>query len=98
MPNAVEDVRRLDEFQMHADEILKRVKETGSPLLLTVDGKAELVIQDAEAYSRLLDLLDRAEAIQGIQRGIEEMERGEGLPAAAAFAAIRRKYGPHQAE
>jgi hypothetical protein len=44
---------------------------TGHPLALTINGKAELVVQDAEAYQVLLD---RAEAIEGIQRGLADVK------------------------
>ena len=46
--------------------LLDRLGKTGDPLVLTIDRKAELVVQDAEAYQALLD---RVEAIEGIQRG-----------------------------
>jgi hypothetical protein len=39
--------------------------------VLTIDGKAELVVQDAEAYQALLD---RVEAIEGIQRGLADVK------------------------
>ena len=34
---------------------------------------------------------ERAEAIAGIQRGLDSVKRGEGEPASKAFARIRRK-------
>ena len=55
----------------------------------TVNGKAELVVQDASAYQELLDLVDRAEALIGIQRGLDSMDRGEGEPLEKALARIR---------
>lgn len=38
-----------------------------------------------------LALVDRAEAIEGIQRGLASMKRGQGRPAAEVFAEIRLK-------
>ncbi len=83
----------LAEFLEHTDEAIKRLKETGEPQVLTVDGRAEVVIQDLASYQRLLDLLDRAEAIEGIRRGLESKARGEGRPADEVFAEIRARYG-----
>ena len=52
-----------------------------------------MVVQDASSYQRLLEVIDRAEAIIGIKRGLESMERGEGIPAEEAFRQLREKHG-----
>ena len=66
----------LTDFTQHTDEAIKRLKETGQPQVLTVDGRAEVVVQDVASYQRLLELVDRAEAIEGIRRGLESWKRG----------------------
>jgi hypothetical protein len=55
-------------------------------------GKAEIVVQDAASYQKLLELIDRAEAIEGIQKGLESMQRGEGKPAQEVFTRLRKKH------
>src|SRR3954451_25029736 len=87
------EVGTLTEFVQHPDEAIKRLKETGQPQVLTVDGRAEVVVQDVASYQRLLDLLDRAEAIEGIRRGLESWKRGEGRPIEEAFAEMRARHG-----
>jgi len=77
----LENICSLSEFQRNTRTILERLKETGHPQVLTVNGKAELVVQDAVSYQRILDKLDRLEAIEGIQRGLESMKQGKGRPA-----------------
>ena len=72
---------------------IHRLRQSGRPAVLTVNGKAEVVVQDAEAYQALLDRLDRAEAIVGINRGLVSMRRGEGIPAEDAFATLRAEFG-----
>ena len=54
---------RLSEFKRNTVDLLDRLRKTGHPLVLTINGKAELVVQDAAAYQALLD---RVEAIEGI--------------------------------
>lgn len=83
------EIHSLTDFQRRTREHLKRLKATGKPAVLTVNGRAEVVVQDAAAYQALLDLVDRAEAIIGIQRGIESMERGEGESLDEAIRKIR---------
>ena len=60
--------RSLSDFKRNTVELLDRLRETGHPLVLTVNGKAELVVQDAAAYQALLD---RVEAIEGSARAAE---------------------------
>lgn len=84
----VHDTYSLGEFQRNTDEHIARLKESGRPTVLTVDGKAKLVVQDVAAYDNLLETVDQAEAIIGIQRGLLSIERGEGIPAEVAFQQI----------
>jgi PHD/YefM family antitoxin component YafN of YafNO toxin-antitoxin module len=61
------------------------MKKTGQPVILTVNGKDELVVQDAETYQKLLEAKDRMETIEGIKRGLESMKRNAGKPAEKVF-------------
>jgi len=59
-----------------------------------MNGKAELVVQDAGAYQALLD---RVEAIEGIQRGLSDVKDGRTKPARQMFDRLRRKRKPRSA-
>lgn len=87
------NIHPLTDFKRDTATFRKRLKKSGLPAVLTVDGRPELVVQDAAAYQRLLDVLDRVEAIEGIQRGLESMEHGKGREAADFFADLRRTLG-----
>jgi PHD/YefM family antitoxin component YafN of YafNO toxin-antitoxin module len=89
----LQDIRSLTEFQRNSRQFLQHLKETRNPLVLTVNGKAEVVVQDAEAYQLLLDRLERAEAIAAIRQGLAEFERGEGRSAREALEELRVKHG-----
>lgn len=88
----LKNVYSLSDFQRKTREHIRRLKRSGRPEVLTVNGKAELVVQDAESYQDLLDALDRAEAIAGIRRGLDSMEKGEGKPASEVLAGIRKRH------
>ena len=47
------------------------------------------VVQDAEAYQRLLDLAAGADAGEGIRQGLDDVAHGRTTPAKAAFDQIR---------
>jgi prevent-host-death family protein len=94
----LEDIHSLTDFQRHTKEHIERLKETGRPEVLTVNGKAEVVVQDASSYQKLLELVDRLQAIEGIQKGLASMQRGEGKPAHEVFTRLRKKHTiPHDA-
>jgi len=59
-----EDIGSLTDFARNAKAHLRRLKRTGRPELLTVNGKAEVVVQNASAYQRLLEALEELERKQ----------------------------------
>jgi predicted transcriptional regulator len=61
--------------------------------VLTINGRAELVVQDAESYQRLLDRLQHVEVIAAIQEGIGSADRGEIKPAEQVYAEMKARYG-----
>ena len=93
MINLNRDIHSLTDFKRNTNDFVKQMKETKSPVVLTVNGKAELVVQDAESYQALLETVERAEAIEGVRRALEQMKRGEGRPAEEVFAELHQKFG-----
>ena len=89
MMDITKDIQPLTDFKRNTTELLRQMKETGQPIVLTINGRAELVVQDAGSYQRLLELVDRLEAIAGIRRGLDESRRGEGQPIEDAVREIR---------
>ena len=86
------DIHPLTDFKRHTPDFLRQLKETGHPLVLTVNGKAEIVVQDAKSYQRLIDLADRLETIQAVREGLESVERGEGKPMDEVFDALEKQF------
>jgi PHD/YefM family antitoxin component YafN of YafNO toxin-antitoxin module len=69
------------------------MKVTKVLVVLTVNVKAELVVQDAESYQALLDRLDQIEAMADIRRGLEQMKQDEGHPAEELFTEFHARHG-----
>lgn len=80
----------LTDFQRNTKAHIQRLKESGKPEVLTVNGQAELVVQDASSYQALIDKL---EAIEGIRQGLASMQRGEGRPIDDFFSIFEQKQG-----
>jgi hypothetical protein len=87
------DVLTLSDFQQNARQHIEQLRKSGRPELLTVDGKAELVVQHAVAYQKLVDLAANARAIVGIQWGLQGMYDGTGEEVDEVFAALERELG-----
>jgi len=90
---SLKDIQSLTDFKRNTAEFVKKIKKSGNPLVLTVNGKAEIVVQDAKAYQEMLERIERAEAVTAIRKGMEEFERGEGRPAREALEELRQKHG-----
>jgi len=93
MIDITKDIDSLTDFQRNTAPYLQQIKETGSTLVLTVNGKAEFVVQDANSYQKLLDLVERIQAIEGIQAGLDSVRQGRTQPARQALAKLQEKYG-----
>ena len=72
---------------------MNQMKKTHRPLVLTVNGKAELVVQDAKSYQSVLERLERLEAVEAIRIGIAAAEAGRVKPARKALAELQGKLG-----
>ena len=87
------EVRSVTEFQRNIKDYVGQLKDKKTPLVLTVNGRAELVVQNAESYQEMLERLDRAETLAAIRRGMDQASRGEGIPLEEAGKRLRKKHG-----
>lgn len=84
---SLENIQTLTDFKRNAKEYVERIKRTKSPLVLTVNGKAEVVVQEAQAFQDTIDKLERVESelktlkLEALRReiavGIEQLDNGE---------------------
>jgi len=86
------DIQPMTTFRNHSAAFLAHIKETKRPLILTVNGKAAAVVQDAGAYQHLLDLAAEASAVEGIRQGLEDLESGRTRTAQDVFGELRAEY------
>jgi len=79
------DIQSLTTFRRQSGDFMKQLKRTKRPVVLTVKGKAAAVVQDAEAYQRLLDIAARADVEEGIRQGLEDTRKARVRPAREFF-------------
>lgn len=79
MLNIERDIHSLSDFKRNTPEFLDQLEKTGEPVVLTINGRAKLVVQDAASYQRMRELMDRAEAIEAIRVGLESAKQGRTM-------------------
>lgn len=89
----LKSIQSLTDFKRNTNQHLKELRKSRRPLVLTVNGKAELVVLDAESFQDFIDKIEFAESVRDIQEGIKSFENGEGRPANEALNDLAKKYG-----
>ena len=87
------DIQSLTDFKKNTSEFVEQLKRTGEPVVLTINGKAELVVQDAAAYQKLRQVAEDARVLEGIRQGIEDRNAGRTVSLDEFKEHARTKHG-----
>jgi PHD/YefM family antitoxin component YafN of YafNO toxin-antitoxin module len=87
------DIQSLTDFKKNTSEFIQQLKETGEAVVLTINGKAELVVQDVAAYQKLREIAEEARVLEGIRQGLEDMKAGRTVSLDEFKAHVRDKTG-----
>jgi PHD/YefM family antitoxin component YafN of YafNO toxin-antitoxin module len=93
MLDITSDIQSLTTFRRRSGDFMKQLKNTKRPIVLMVKSKAAAIVQDAEAYQRLLDIAAGANADEGIRQGLEDVKQGKARPAREFFADFEAEHG-----
>jgi prevent-host-death family protein len=93
MLDLTRDIQSLTTFRRKSAEFLIEMKKNQRPVVLTVNGKAEVVVQTAESYQRLLDAAARADIYEAIRQGLDDIAHARTRPARKVFDELRRRHG-----
>ena len=93
MIDLTKDIQSLTTFRRRSGDFMKQLKKNKRPVVLTVKGKAAAIVQDAEAYQRLLDIAAYADAAEGIRQGLEDVKQGKVRPARQFFEDFEAAHG-----
>jgi PHD/YefM family antitoxin component YafN of YafNO toxin-antitoxin module len=88
MINVSQDIHSFTTFKRNSSSLMKHMKKTGRPLVLTLNGKAEAVVLDPAAYQ---DIADHLDAVASIRRGLAQARRGAGRPAEDLLNELERE-------
>ena len=78
----------VSEFRQDAESLIARVKASGRPVLLTVEGRAEAVLQDVVSYEAMVDRLREMEDLAAVREGLAQADAGMTRPAEEFFAEL----------
>jgi PHD/YefM family antitoxin component YafN of YafNO toxin-antitoxin module len=92
------DINSLSNFKRNTPEFLRQLKETGHPVVLTINGKAELVVQDSASYQKLIELAERAERMEALQASIDDMRADKVVPADDVLAEMQQILAEKQSQ
>src|SRR5712691_8507857 len=87
-----QDIHSLSDFKRKTTTFTARMKKSGQPVVLTINGKAELVVQAAAGYQRLLELAERAEMMEILRYICFYFEAGRTEPALKALERLAKKH------
>lgn len=79
------DIMSLSTFKRDSNKVMRQMKKTKQPVVLTVNGKAAVVVQDAESYQSLLELKESKEVIEILRERLSSIDRKKGRTAEDFF-------------
>lgn len=86
------DIQSVTDFKQNAAKFIKQVQETKEPLILTVNGKAAVVIQDADSFEYRESSNDYLETVRDLRLAVAGLDDAKNWPTAAkVFSDLRSK-------
>jgi PHD/YefM family antitoxin component YafN of YafNO toxin-antitoxin module len=92
MTQGVKEADSLSNFTSNPVAYLEKLRRSGAPLLLTAEGQGDVVIQDAASYQRMLETVDRLEAIAAVKEGLADVAAGRTRPIREVLEEVARKH------
>ena len=83
-----EDIRPLSEFRAGVASFVKRVNQTGRPLVLTQRGRGVAVVVDIHEFEAMRERLG---LLEDIARAETQLAAGEGIPHEVAKARVLKR-------
>ncbi|NBV06557.1 MAG: type II toxin-antitoxin system Phd/YefM family antitoxin [Proteobacteria bacterium] len=91
MINITEDIHSLTEFKKNTNDFITDLKRTKRPSILTVNGKAELVVMDAASYQKIQEHLGYEETLLEINQSLRDFDSGKFSSATEVFSDLKHR-------
>lgn len=88
------DIQTVTQFKQNASKLIKQVQETKQPVILTINGKAAVVLQDAESYEAMAARREYDLTVAAIKEALADFDDRENwLTHDEVFAELRERNG-----
>jgi prevent-host-death family protein len=91
MIDITQDIHSLTDFKKNTNHFIEDIKKNGRPTILTVNGKAELVVMDAASYQKIQEQLQFEKTIFEINSGLKDFDSGKFSSATEVFSELKRR-------
>jgi len=82
-------IKPISYLKANAAEVLKELRETGEPLIVTQNGEAKAVLQDIESYERLQETLAM---LKIVAMGERDIRAGRTKPIEEVVERLKAKH------
>ena len=87
------DIHSLTDFTRNARAYIQQIKDSKRPMALTVNGTAQVVVQDAESFQTMVDELEQGRLIAAIRESEAAVQNGQVQDLDQAFSEMRSELG-----
>lgn len=87
------DIHTLTEFKRDSTRLIDKLDESGRPAVLTVEGKAKVVVLGVEAFEKLAAAVEHIETVQLLRERLKEIGHGKGRPMLDVLEELRQEFG-----
>jgi len=88
-----EDILPIGEFKTHASRVLRRLRATQRPIVITLNGKPAAVLITPEEFDRLYE---RERFVEAVGQGLADSEAGRVVEDEALSGELDAEFGAHQ--
>ena len=82
----IEDIKSVSDLKKHTKEVFRQAHETGRPVIITVSGRPDVVILDAEVFEKKLRAFNLLRLLAASEKDIRQ---GRTRPARSFLKAFR---------
>ena len=88
------DIQTVSQFKQNASKLIKQIQQTKQPIILTVNGKAAIVLQDAESYQDMAARREHDLTVAAINVALADFDNRENWKThEEVFAELRENNG-----
>jgi PHD/YefM family antitoxin component YafN of YafNO toxin-antitoxin module len=86
-------IRPVSDFNRNTKQAIRRLKKSGQPEVLTVNGEAQVIVQSAASYQKLLEDAELSRSLAVLRKSLSEAKQGKGRPARDVLRELAAKAG-----